>query len=92
MIFLDVRLKNLLSFCRFLLRFGSQTGVGLCFIFQFEIACIAVWTDVMTAKMAVMFRLFVFLSELAVKQLAFCSRSVLQLLLGSYSLHRLHIR
>ena len=41
--------------------------------------------------MAVMFRLFIFLSELTVTELAFCSRSVLQLLLRRWNLHNFHV-
>ena len=71
----------MLSFCRFLLLLGSRNEVGTFFIFQFQIACIAVWTDVKSAKMAVMFRLLVFLSEFTATLFAGCSRSVLPLLL-----------
>ena len=42
---------------------------------------IAIRIDVKSAKMAVMFRLFIFYSELAVTELAGCSCSMLQLLL-----------
>ena len=41
---------------RFHLRFGSRIRVRTFFIFQFEIARIAIWTDVNSGKMAVMFR------------------------------------
>ena len=51
------------------------------FIFQFQIARIAIRTDVKSAKMTVMFRPFIFLSKLTVTELAGCSRSILQLLL-----------
>ena len=51
---------GMFSFCRFVLRFCSRIRVGTFFVFQFKIACIAVWSDVISAKMAVMFRLLVF--------------------------------
>ena len=54
---------GLFSFCRFLLRFGSRIRVGTIFIFKFQIARVSILTDIKSAKMTVMFRLFVFLSE-----------------------------
>ena len=54
---------GLFSFCGFLLRFGSRIGVGTFFIFKFQIARVAIRTDVKSAEIAVMFRLFVFRSE-----------------------------
>ena len=71
---------GLLSLYIFLL-FCSRIGVETFFILQFEIAYIAVWTDVITARMAVMFRIFVFHCQLSMAQITGCSRSVLQLLL-----------
>ena len=71
---------GLFSFYRFLLRFDSRIRVGTFFIFQFQIARIAVRTDVISGKMAVMFGLFVFLSGLTVAQFIDGSRSVFQLL------------
>ena len=70
---------GLLPFTDFL--FVSVVGQSWdLFIFTFQIARIAIWTDVQSAKMAVMFGLFVFLSELTVAQFAGGSRSVFQLL------------
>ena len=71
---------GLFSFCRFLLRLGSRFGFGTFFMFMFQIARAAIWTDVKSAKMTVMFRLFVFLSVWPVAQFVGCSRSVFQLL------------
>ena len=64
---------DLFSFYRFLLRFGRRIRVGTFYIFKFEIARIAIRNNVKSAEMAVMFGLFVFLSELTVKQFAGCS-------------------
>ena len=60
--YFNIPLKKfgLLSFCRFPLLFGSRIGVETFFRFQFEIAYVAIWTDVMSAKMSVMFRLLLF--------------------------------
>ena len=52
-----------LTFYRFLLRFGRRISVGAFFIFKFQIASIAIRTDVKFAEIAVMFGLFVFLSD-----------------------------
>ena len=71
---------GLLPFYRFLLRFGCRIGVGTIFIFNFQIARIAIRTNVKSAELAVMFVLFAFLSESTVAQFAGGSRSVLQLL------------
>ena len=59
----SVEEHGLFSFCRILLRFGSRVGYGTFIIFKFQIARVAIWTDVKSAKMTVMFRLFVFLSK-----------------------------
>ena len=54
---------GLFSFCRFLLSFGSLIGVGTFLYLKFQIARVALWADVKSAKRTVMFRLFVILSE-----------------------------
>ena len=61
--------------------FRRSGRIGTFFIFQFEIARMAIRTDVKYTEMAMMFRLIVFLSELTVTEIEDGNHSVLQLLL-----------
>ena len=63
--FLNVPLKNLVvSFLMLSSSFRQSDRSWDYFIFPFQIARIAISTDVKSADIAVMFRLFIFLSEL----------------------------
>ena len=69
--FVECPLKNLVSSS-----FPKSVQSWDFSISQFQIGCITVWIDVMSAKTTVMVCLLAFLRELAMAQLTGCSRSV----------------